>query len=223
MSGFFKKILVLLPVVLLGLIYLYDHATLYDRASSKRMLFLFLGFFILYAWILFETISRKQHSYFDIAAQSSFFLYIFMILALTGYFTLFREVASEDWWHKMMTRVERRDHVNLKLFQIFRIYKNTDTQIFGNLIMLFPLGIYVPLLYPRLSNFFVTVFVCFVVSLLIECVQLATKFRSADVDDIFLNTMGAAAGALVFIVIHSLFKWKGNGGNAVKQPAEPLA
>jgi glycopeptide antibiotics resistance protein len=180
MSGFFKKVLVLLPVVLLGLIYLYDHAMLYDRTSSKRLLFLFLSFFVLYAWIFFETVSRRQRTYFDIAVQASFFLYIFMILALTGYFNLFREIASEGWWHKMMTRIERREHVNLKLFQIFRIYKNTDMQIFGNLIMLFPLGIYVPFLYPRLSNFFVTVFVCCVVALLIECVQLATWLQNFE-------------------------------------------
>ena len=154
MSSIFKKVLVLLPVVLLGLIYLYDHALLFDRLSNKRLLFLAVSFFFLYGWIFLETFLRKQYAYFDIAAQASFFIYVFMILVLTGYFTLFREIASEDWWQKMMSRIERRDHVNLKLFQIFRIYENTDTQIFGNLIMLLPLGIYIPLLYPRLSHLF---------------------------------------------------------------------
>ena len=222
MSSTFKKVLVLLPVVLLGLIYIYDHSSLYDHTSSKRLLFLAITLFVLYGWIFIEVLSRKQSSYFDIGVQSSFFLYIFMILALTGYFGLFREISSEDWWNKMMLRIDRKDHVNLKLFKIFRIYKNTDTQIFGNLIMLFPLGIYVPLLYKKLSNYFVTVFVCFVFAILIECVQLATRFSSADVDDIFLNTIGAAAGAMVFILINSFIK-TGDRERSLNQTAKPLA
>jgi glycopeptide antibiotics resistance protein len=223
MSSGLKKFLVFLPVLLLGLIYVYDHYELYDHVSSSRLLFLAVTLMALYGWIVFEVIRRRQAGYFDIAVQASFFLYVFMILALTGYFNLFREIASQDWWHRMMLRVERKDHVNLKLFKIFRIYKNTDTQIFGNLIMLFPLGIYIPILYKRLSGFFVTVSICFLVAVLIECLQLATKFRSADVDDVFLNTIGASAGALLFILVNNLMKSFSQRQNALQQINSPLA
>src|SRR5688572_7609367 len=176
MPTIFRKILVLLPVVLLGLIYFYDHSVLYERTSNKRLLFLALLYSILYGWIFLETFSRKQSTYMDITIQAGFFLYIFMILVLTGYFTLFREMASEDWYEKMMRRIERRDHVNLELFKIFRIYRKTDTQIFGNLVMLFPLGIFIPLLYKKLSGFLVTVLICFITAFMFECLQLATKY-----------------------------------------------
>ena len=82
----------------------------------------------------------------------------------------------------------------------------------GNLVMLFPLGIYIPLLYPRLSGFFAVVFISLLFSLLIESFQLVTRFRSADVDDVLLNTLGACVGFLVFIIVK-----KGVGWNMVEK------
>jgi glycopeptide antibiotics resistance protein len=121
-----------------------------------------------------------------------------MVLTLTGYFILFREVSAHDWWHKMMVRIDRKDHVNLQLFKMFRIYKIMSRQIVGNFVMLLPLGIFLPLLYKRISGFFGVFLVSLLVSATIELLQLVTSFRSADVDDIFLNTIGACTGFLIY-------------------------
>ena len=156
-----KKFIVIIPVVLLGFFYLRDNYEEFNRrVSEKRLLFLGMSFFILYAWIFFETIRRKQNSLFAILTQSSFFLYIFMVLSLTGYFILFREISVNNWYENMIMRIEREDHVNLELLKMFRIYEFSNKQIMGNLVMLFPLGIYIPLLYPRLSGFFAVVSFC---------------------------------------------------------------
>lgn len=201
MSGFAKKALVFLPVLLLGLFYLYDHNDTYRHVRNKRLLFLALSLFLLYGWIFFEVIIRKQENFFQIATQASFFLYVFMVLVLTGYFILFREVSSADWWHRMEMRIERKDHVNLELFKIFRIYELSNTQIVGNFFLLFPLGIYLPLLYKKLSNFFLVLLTSIFVSAFIEFLQLITRRRSADVDDILLNAAGACAGYFVYKLI----------------------
>lgn len=201
MTAFFKKILVLLPVCILGVFYLYDHYETYAHVRSKRLLFLALTVVLLYGWIVLETWIRKQNSFGQIAIQSSFYVYIFMVLTLTGYFILFREVSANNWWENMMRRIDRRDHVNLELFKIFKIYKLSNTQIVGNFIMLMPLGIYLPLLYKRLSNFFVVLFVCFLVSAVIELLQLITSYRSADIDDVLLNTAGAFTGFILYKLI----------------------
>ena len=208
-----KKFIVIIPVVLLGFFYLRDNYEEFNRrVSEKRLLFLGMSFFILYAWIFFETIRRKQNSLFAILTQSSFFLYIFMVLSLTGYFILFREISVNNWYENMIMRIEREDHVNLELLKMFRIYEFSNKQIMGNLVMLFPLGIYIPLLYPRLSGFFAVVFISLLFSLLIESFQLVTRFRSADVDDVLLNTLGACVGFLVFIIVK-----KGVGWNMVEK------
>jgi glycopeptide antibiotics resistance protein len=215
MGGFVKKLLVLLPVVMLGVFYLHDHYDTYQHVRSKRLLFLGLTLLLLYGWIFLEVLIRKQKTFFQIAAQSSFYVYIFMVLTLTGYFILFREVSAHDWWHKMMVRIDRKDHVNFRLFQIFKIYKISSTQIVGNLIMLLPLGIYLPLLYKKLSNFFVVVLVSLFVSSFIELLQLVTSYRSADVDDVLLNTVGAAAGFLIYKILILLFSEAPSGEKSV--------
>lgn len=198
MRGAAKKCLVLLPVILLGIFYLYDHYDTYRQVRNKRLVFLALTLCILYGWIFIEVMVRKQKGFFQVATQASYFLYIFMVLTLTGYFVLFREVSANGWWEKMMLRVERKDHVNLELFKIFDIYQLSNTQIVGNLLLLLPLGIYLPLLYKKSSNFFAVLIISVMVSTVIELLQLITRHRSADVDDILLNTMGACVGFVVY-------------------------
>jgi len=136
--------------------------------------------------------------------QSSFLVYVFMVLTLTGYFILFREVSTHGWWQNMQIRIRREDHVNLTPFKIFKIYEPSDRQIVGNLIMLLPLGIYLPLIYKRLNNLFLFLLVSLVVACSIEFFQLATKFRSADVDDVILNTSGAVVGFVFYRIILSV-------------------
>jgi glycopeptide antibiotics resistance protein len=149
---------------------------------------------------------RKQNSFWQVVLQSSFFVYVFMVLTLTGYFILFRELTYNEWWERMLMRIERRDHVNFDLMEIFRIYKITDKQILGNFVMLLPLGIYLPLLYKNLSGFIPVLLVSLLVAILIEVLQLATSFRSVDIDDVLLNTTGAVIGFILYKIISSLIK-----------------
>lgn len=213
MTTALKKVFVVIPVVLLGVFYLYEHYDSYRHLGQGRLIFLILTFTILYGWIFLEVRYRKQDSFFNMATQSSFYFYIFMVLTLTGYFIIFREVSAHDWWHKMMVRIDRKDHVNFKLFKIFHIYRLLSTQIVGNFFMLFPLGIYLPLLYKRCSNLFAVFLIGMLTSTLIETLQLITRFRSADVDDVFLNTLGASAGFIFFKLIVYAFQTSASPNN----------
>jgi glycopeptide antibiotics resistance protein len=206
MSVFTKKFLVILPVALLGILYLRSHYDTYTHVRSKRLLFLALTVLVLYGWIFLETLMRRQKNFLQVTIQASFFVYIFMVLTLTGYFILFREVSAHDWWHKMMLRIDRKDHVNFQLFKMFKIYKVLSRQIVGNFVMLLPLGIFLPLLYKRISNLFLIFLTGLLVSTTIELLQLITSYRSADVDDIFLNTLGACTGFLIYKLIAFLIK-----------------
>src|SRR5690242_15281621 len=98
--------------MVLGFCYLYDHYDTYRHVRNKRLVFLALTLVMLYGWIFSEVIIRKQKGLFQVATQASFYVFIFMVLTLTGYFILFREVSAHDWWHKMMVRIDRKDHVN---------------------------------------------------------------------------------------------------------------
>ena len=207
MNKIVKKILVVLPVLILTFLFLKaNYRDEYRHAGARRLLLFILTIVILYAWILIYVLTHKQDSFWKVIIQSSFFVYIFMVLTLTGYFILFRELTYSGWWQKMLLRFERRDHVNLELLEIFRIYKITDKQILGNFVMLLPLGIYLPLLYKRISRFVPVLLVSLMVAVIIEMLQLATSFRSVDIDDVLLNTSGACVGYLIFKLIKLSFQ-----------------
>ncbi|MFL5772415.1 MAG: VanZ family protein [Flavisolibacter sp.] len=206
MNSFLKKLIVIIPVIVLGMMYLGARLPGYSHTGGKRLYILAASLFFLYGWFLIEVIVRKQDNLFNVATQSSFFVYVFMVLTLTGFFILFREVSAQGWWHRITVRIDRRDRVNLQLFQMFHIYRISSTQIVGNFIMLMPLGFYLPLLYRNLKSFFAVAIVAFIASFLIEFLQLITSFRSADVDDILLNTIGACVGFVIFRIMLMIAK-----------------
>ena len=176
----------------------------YSNASFKRVAGLVLSMLLLFAWIIFLTTRRKQNNFLQIAVQASFFVYVFAVLQLTGYFILFKEISSHGWWEKMNHRIETHDRVNLVPFATIDIYQALGKQILGNFVMLLPLGIYLPLIYKgfrKAYNFFLVLLICFLVSVGIELLQLATSYRSTDVDDVILNTVGGGAGFLIYQLI----------------------
>jgi len=183
----------------------------YSGASFKRAAGLVLSILLLFVWIVFVSIRRKQNDFLEITVQASFFIYVFAVLQLTGYFILFKEISSHEWWDKMNDRIIRHDRVNFEPFKTIDIYQTFGKQILGNFVMLLPLGIYLPLFYTRLRkaySFFAVLLICFLVSASIELLQLATSYRSADIDDVILNTLGGGTGFIIYLLIKTIISPK---------------
>ena len=73
--------------------------------------------------------------------------------------------------------------------------------IAGNLALFVPFGILLPLLFERLRALWPLVWRAGVISIAIELTQVLTRARAIDVDDVILNTTGAAVGFAVYWVI----------------------
>ncbi|HEV8506170.1 MAG TPA: VanZ family protein [Chitinophagaceae bacterium] len=194
-----KKIAVLLPVFVLAIFYFkaryhgeYGVAGLRGKAS------LAFGVCIMFLVMIVAVYKKKQETFLQGCIQASFLVYVFMVLTLTGYFLLFREVAGHGWWHKVSHRIYTKEKINLHPFLMFKQFQIGSYQVIGNLVMLLPLGIYVPLLFPKLSGFFRVFVICLLVSVSIELMQLITSVRSTDIDDVILNTSGAVVGYLMY-------------------------
>jgi glycopeptide antibiotics resistance protein len=84
-----------------------------------------------------------------------------------------------------------------------------------NLFVLTPAGIYLPLLFPRLRSW--AAFAPFLIAggLAIEAFQLAIslaigfRYRSIDIDDVILNTLGLAVGWLAATIVLGAFVKRG--------------
>ena len=202
--GVIRKIAVIVPVVMVSTIYAASHIQQVQQEGHRRMAVLVGSLLLFYAWVFTGIIRRKQDSFFDMLVQASFYVFLFSVLTLTGYFIFFNEVSAHGWWHRVVQRVITRDGVNLKAFLFLRPKNIFTYDVVGNFFMLFPLGTYLPLLYRRIKNIFTVTLTAMLVSLSIELMQLATNFRISDINDVILNTTGAAIGFIVYLLVRKL-------------------
>lgn len=99
-------------------------------------------------------------------------------------------------------------HYNLVLFkEIMRFWNYRDqlgifsvfANLAGNILIFIPFGFFMPVASEH-RNFFVTVMDTFLLSLIIEVIQLLTKVGCFDVDDLLLNTIGGVVGYIIFMI-----------------------
>jgi glycopeptide antibiotics resistance protein len=73
-------------------------------------------------------------------------------------------------------------------------------QLIGNVVLFVPLGLLLPAAVRTCRRLWVTLVVAAGLSVLIEIVQALLPSHTTDVDDVILNTVGAALGFLAFSV-----------------------
>jgi glycopeptide antibiotics resistance protein len=73
--------------------------------------------------------------------------------------------------------------------------------ILGNLLLLAPLGVFLPVLSPSYRRWWATVGTGFLVTLFIELFQFFLAVRVFDVDDLILNTLGVGLGYGLFVLL----------------------
>ena len=77
--------------------------------------------------------------------------------------------------------------------------------LIGNCAMFIPSGIIFPLLDRKVTNFPKTVLSGAALSLAIELLQLPAA-RTSDIDDLILNTAGAAVGGAIFFAVRAIIR-----------------
>ena len=91
------------------------------------------------------------------------------------------------------------------------------TQTIANILMFLPLGFIFPVAFKKARTFYKTTICMLLFSFLIEFVQYFIG-RSADIDDLILNTSGAMLGYFLFYKLSKLFRnkniWKKLNGTA---------
>ena len=74
--------------------------------------------------------------------------------------------------------------------------------LLGNIFLFIPIGFLIPKLWRKLRNFFKFFFICLLMILAVELIQLFALLGCCDVDDIILNMTGLTAGYIIW----SIFK-----------------
>ncbi len=134
-----------------------------------------------------------------------FVVYILFLL----YFLIF-----SDWYGR--SGVMENYHYNMTPFrEIKRFWEYREQlgfwaviNLFGNVLIFVPFGFFKPMA-SKSRSFFETIFDGFLLSLLVEVFQFVSKVGRFDVDDLILNTFGALAGYLIFVVSNAIRRMYG--------------
>ena len=78
--------------------------------------------------------------------------------------------------------------------------------VIGSTAMFIPSGAVLPAVYRRLDSFWKVVGAAALISLCIELLQLPFAVRASDVDDLILNTLGAALGYGIYAAVRALIR-----------------
>ena len=114
-----------------------------------------------------------------------FAFYIAIVLSITGP------------GHILDIGIERERIISLVPFKFQS--ENLFSQI-TNVILFIPLGVFLPSLWSKFEKFFNTILIGFSFSLIIELLQLL-NVRATDIDDLIMNTLGAAIGYLIYLLL----------------------
>lgn len=101
--------------------------------------------------------------------------------------------------------------VNIMPFHTIGLYLWSDdlrlqafafSNIVGNIILFFPLGVYMPLLLKNKRLLSYTLLICSI-SMIVEVLQFLFRVGATDIDDVLLNTLGGAMGLLCYHVLRT--------------------
>jgi glycopeptide antibiotics resistance protein len=117
--------------------------------------------------------------------------------------TLFPFPVAARWWKPWHFR-----HAQLVPLHTIRDQLSEGglqaAQVFGNVLLFVPFGFALPLVWERARRAGVTIAAGALVSLAVELTQLFVPTHTTDIDDLLLNTLGAALGfAVVSVVIRA--------------------
>lgn len=103
--------------------------------------------------------------------------------------------------------------VNLELFHTignyWKLYQRTGnfesvSNLLGNVVILLPLGVLLPVVFPKLRKFWLTLPILALVAIGVEVLQFFLGLGTADVDDSLLNFLGAWAGYAIIRTVQMI-------------------
>lgn len=130
-----------------------------------------------------------------------FLLYVLLLMYVLFFSEVYGRGAEHMYQYNLIPFLEiRRFWVYREQLGMLAFYTN----VLGNVLAFLPYGFLLPVVFPGVNGGLFTILSGLSVSLCVEAIQLMTRVGSFDVDDLILNTLGAAFGYFLFIVCNHL-------------------
>ena len=202
-----KKIISIIFYILAAIfLFIYAFVEITPNLMMSEMTRLFIlgcSCILLYVGALIKSKLDNNNKPMKINLWIFFVLYLVLLITLTLFDPMWgRNGFNSFTWTKEYLDIYLDNSVNLIPFKtiigyakdLFTSLLDTSTiffNLFGNLVCLMPLALFIPLLFKKIDNTkkFLISILC--VTLGIELVQFITFTGSCDIDDIILNTLGS--------------------------------
>lgn len=155
-------------------------------------------------WIIYRDVAAKKTGRFTMAGEARMLLvYICLIvIARFVYFPLHRVNGHIGVLRFDRSKIDPPWYNAVPFVHLFETYDGWRVNIIGNIVMFIPVGFVWPIAFRKLNTVNKTILAGAGLSLLIELTQLLFYERNSDIDDLILNTVGVAIGAVLY------FGWK---------------
>ncbi len=159
-------------------------------------------------WICLRAFINKKKGKIDLRHELKLLMWLAYVLLLArGVYFPFRSPDGRAVRMIIAPELMFPPKMNLQLFGfVGDIYPGWQINVFGNIIMFIPVGIMFPHIFKKVNNFWVTIALGFAFTFFIEFTQLFLYDRCSDVDDLLLNTVGAAIGAAIWFGVKAYNK-----------------
>ncbi len=146
---------------------------------------------------------RRRERKIRLAGRILFVCYLCSLV----YFLFFAD------WYNHRPGIMEEVSVNLTPFrEIKRFIRYRDQlglkavflNLAGNILGFMPFGFFMPVISRRFKNGLIVVLLGMLSSGAVEAVQLITRTGTCDVDDVILNTLGALAGYITFLICNAV-------------------
>ena len=130
-----------------------------------------------------------------------------LYLAALGYLVFFAERYGRAPGSRSVLRYNLKPFAEIRRFLNNRDLLGTGNvflNVEGNVLAFLPLGVFLPLLAGAMQKYRRMLVAGFMISLLVETIQLITGVGSFDVDDIILNTGGTLLGYCLYWIFERM-------------------
>ncbi|WP_228275868.1 VanZ family protein [Gracilibacillus oryzae] len=132
--------------------------------------------------LLFQRIATRVMNYFNGIYTNP---YVYTSSESSRYIDNFLANSNLVPFRNTIRYITESDH-----FSILFIFNN----IVGNILVFLPLGLLLPLLFPRHRKFILLLLTVTCFTILVEITQITLQIGQFDVDDLILNVIGGMAG-----------------------------
>ena len=131
----------------------------------------------------------------------SFVFYLFVLLSILYLRPNFQLHCSYLEYIKYSINIIPFKNISRYIIALFTGSMNISapiTNLGGNLILLFPMGFYLPFFVKKIKKVSAFSIWMIIIIFLLEVIQLCTRRGAFDINDIILNTLGAIFGFLIW-------------------------